>query len=82
MINPPTCTDLPALDPQLLSSPEDLLHGAGDDAPGLLELASLHGVRLPAPRLAVGEAAHVVAVQRRLHQQRDLLEDLVRQWHR
>lgn len=74
-------TDLPALNPQLLGGPEDLLHGSGDDAAGLLELASLHGVRLPAARLAVGKAAHVVAVQRRLDQQRDLLEDLARQRH-
>lgn len=72
-----TCTDLPASSSQLLCGSEDLLHGSGDDASGLLVLRSLHGVRLPTSCLTVGEAAHVVAVQRRLDQQGDLLEDLV-----
>lgn len=72
-----TCTDLPASSSQLLCGSEDLLHGSGDDASGLLILSSLHGVRLPTSCLTVGEAAHVVAVQRRLDQQGDLLEDLM-----
>lgn len=72
-----TCTDLPAPDPQLVGGPEDLLDCSGDDASSVLELAPLHGVRLPTACLAVSEAADVVAVQRRLDQQGDLVEDLV-----
>lgn len=71
-----THTNLPALCSQLLRSSEDLLHSSGNDASGPVELISLHGVRLSASCLPVGEAADVVAVQRRLHQQRDLFKDL------
>ena len=43
---------------------EDVLEGAGDDAGGLA-IAALHGVRLPAPCLAVGK--HSPCVKRTDH---------------
>ena len=45
---------------------EDLSDGSRDHALHLVIAAALHGVRLARARLAVGEHADVVAVQRRL----------------
>lgn len=72
--------NLPALRFQFVGRSEDLLHGSGNNASGLVEVAPLHGVRFTTSRLAVGKTADVVAVQSRLHQQGDLLENLRAKW--
>eukprot|EP00754_Rhynchopus_humris_P031475 Rhum_TRINITY_DN15339_c1_g2::Rhum_TRINITY_DN15339_c1_g2_i13::g.150863::m.150863 len=69
------------LEPALLRLPlaivEDLAHGPRNH-PACLRvhprLRALHGERLARTRLTVGEDAHLVAVKRRLHKLRDLLE--------
>lgn len=73
-------TDLPALLFQFLRGPEDLLHSSGNDPPGLIHVLPLHGERLATSRLAVGKAADIVAIEGRLHQQGDLLENLREEW--
>jgi hypothetical protein len=51
-----------------------LLNGARDDAALLAGAAAEHGVRLAGTRLAIGKEAHLVAVQRGLHQLTHLRE--------
>lgn len=54
---------------------EDLLDGPGDHTDVLgLPVAALHGEGLAGAGLAVGEHAHVVAVDGGLHELADLLE--------
>lgn len=61
---------------QPISTPH-LLHGAGDHAPHVARAASLHGVRLPRPRLSVAEKADVETVERRLDELGNLREYLL-----
>lgn len=68
-----SCTAVPPFSTRSPPRPY-LLHGAGDHAPHVTSPASLHGVRLPRPGLAVAEKAHVETVERRLDELGDLRE--------
>ena len=56
-------TNLPSLCCKFLCCSEDLLHRSGNDASGLVVFSPLHGVCLSTSCLAVGKAAHIVAIQ-------------------
>mmetsp|Transcript_69624 Transcript_69624/g.154092 ORF Transcript_69624/g.154092 Transcript_69624/m.154092 type:complete len:271 (-) Transcript_69624:623-1435(-) len=66
--------DRPTRLAHVLRLQEDATQGAGDDTLAVL-LRTLHGVSLSRAGLAIGEDADLVAIQGRLHQVRDFVED-------